>query len=269
MTSVGDGVAMTALGVVGAFVLGLLLGSFANVLIHRIPQGLSIVSPPSACPSCGSRIKARHNVPVLGWLVLRGRCADCSEPISWRYPLVELGTGLAFAATAWWNGLDWTLPLLLALVYFGIVLTVIDLEQRRLPDPLTLAFGISVGVGILTVSIGTGDWSGALRALIGAAALGGLYLIAFIVYPRGMGFGDVKLAPSLGALLGLIGWPALVVGGFAAFLWGAIAGVVAMARARRGRGVAIPFGPWMFAGAVTGILIGPAVSGWYLEMVGL
>ncbi|MDN4486707.1 prepilin peptidase [Demequina sp. SYSU T00039] len=260
---------MTLLGIAGLFLLGLLLGSFANVLIYRVPEGLSVVSPPSACPACGERIKAQYNVPVIGWLVLRGRCADCGVPISKRYPLVELGTGVAFAATAAWNGLDWMLPVLLALVYFGIVLTAIDLEHRRLPDPLTVAFAVAVATSTIAFSVAEGEWSGAVRAVIGAAALGGLYLLAFIVYPKGMGFGDVKLAPSIGALLGLIGWPALVVGGFAAFLWGAAAGVVAMARTRRGRGVAIPFGPWMFAGAVTGIVVGPTVSGWYLEMVGL
>ncbi|WP_156155951.1 prepilin peptidase [Demequina phytophila] len=258
---------MTGILTAIAVLFGLLLGSFANVLIHRVPLGLSIVSPPSACPRCGTRIKARHNVPVVGWLWLRGRCAACGAPISGRYPLVELGTGVAFGLVTWFSGPGATTFALLALVYFGIVLSAIDLETRRLPNPLTAAFAITASLAILVPAAFTGDWSPALRAVTGAVALGLLYGIAFVVYPKGMGFGDVKLAPTIGAVLAFLGWPQLVVGAFAAFVWGAAVGLVVMARSGRGRGVAIPFGPWMCVGAVTGVLVGPAIAEWYLGTI--
>ncbi|WP_062377999.1 prepilin peptidase [Demequina pelophila] len=259
------GISLVAAALAGA--LGLALGSFANVLIHRVPQGVSVVSPASACPACGHRIRARHNVPVIGWLWLRGKCADCGAPISGRYPAVELATGLAFAGVTALTGPDWRTAMLLALVYFGIVLSAVDLETRRLPDPLTGAFAVCVAVLAPATCALTGQWDALLRAVIGAAALGALYGLAFVIYPKGMGFGDVKLAPSIGASLAFLGWPLFAVGVFAAFVWGAVAGVIAMRRARRTRGVAVPFGPWMFVGAATGVLIGAPVTQWYLELV--
>ncbi|WP_062133640.1 prepilin peptidase [Demequina aestuarii] len=258
-------------GLVGllAAALGLALGSFANVVIHRVPRGESVVSPPSACPACGARVRARHNVPVLGWLWLRGRCADCGAPISGRYPLVEALTALIFAGIGLAVGLAWELPLLLVLAFFTIVLSAVDLETRRLPDRIVAPFAALVVVSVLVVALGTGDLGVLWRSAIGAAAFGLFYFLAFLAYPRGMGFGDVKLAPVLGAVLGSLSWPALAVGGFAAFLWGSLAGVIVMIMQRRGRGVAIPFGPWMFVGAWTGIVAGAAVADWYLGVAGL
>lgn len=260
---------MTYIPVVLALVLGLSLGSFANVLIYRVPLGLSVVSPPSACPKCDAQIKAWHNVPVLGWLWLRGRCASCGAPISPRYILVEVLVGVLFALTVWAQGLTAGSALLLGLAFFGVVLGAIDLETRRLPDPLTAAFAIYTTVVILAAGSLSGDWSGAMRALIGSAALGALYFLAFFLYPKGMGFGDVKLAPTLGALLAWFGWDIFTVGAFAAFLWGAVFGIGAMVAARRSRGVSIPFGPWMFIGAVTGVVAGGAVASWYLAVIGI
>ncbi|WP_082104562.1 prepilin peptidase [Demequina soli] len=258
---------MTTIFIVGAVLAGLALGSFANVLIYRVPQGLSIVRPPSACPRCGHEIRARHNVPVLGWIWLKGRCADCSAPISPRYPLVEFAMGATFGIVTWLTGPGANTVVLLTLVFYGLVLAAIDLETRRLPNPLTAAFAITLAVVVLATAVATGDWSDALRSVIGAVALGLLYGIAFVAYPKGMGFGDVKLAPSLGAVLGFLGWPQLIVGAFAAFIWGAVAGVIAMRRARKSRGVAIPFGPWMVVGALTGVVVGVPVATWYLDVV--
>lgn len=252
-----------------AAIVGLVLGSFGNVLIYRVPRGMSISSPPSTCPSCAAPIARRHNVPVLSWLWLRGRCARCNSRISARYPAVELATGAAFVAVIALTGPDWSAPALLGLVYFGIVLSAIDLEVRRLPDALTAAFAIVTAATLTIAGFATGEWSDPLRGLWGALILGGLYAAAFVAYPRGMGFGDVKLAPSIGAVLGFLGWAELAVGGFAAFLWGGIFGVMAMLRARRGKGVAIPFGPWMFVGAVTGVLVGAPLARWYIDLVGL
>lgn len=252
-----------------AGVLGLVLGSFANVLIHRVPLGESIVSPPSACPRCGQHIRARHNVPVIGWLWLRGRCADCGAPISARYPLVELATGLVFALVAGVVGVSTELPVLLALAYFSIVLSAIDLDTQRLPDPLVLAFGVAVVASIVLAALASTDGWAAIRAVIGAVALGAFYFVAFLIYPRGMGFGDVKLALVLGATLAWFGWAQLLVGAFAAFLWGAVVGLIAMTIRRQGRGLRIPFGPWMFVGAWTGLVVGAPVASWYLNVAGV
>lgn len=164
----------------------------------------------------------------------------------------------------------WLLPLILAFLYFGIVLSVIDLETCRLPDPLVLSFAIA-GVAGITLGLAGGSFtaSDGWRALMGAGVLGLFYFVAFLAYPRGMGFGDVKLAPVLGALLASFGWDVFAVGAFAAFVWGGIVGIVVMVRARARKGVAVPFGPWMFVGALTGITVGPALASWYLELIGV
>lgn len=253
----------------GAILLGLGLGSFANVVIHRVPAGESVVTPPSACPACGSAVKARHNIPVFGWLWLRGKCADCSAIISARYPIVEALMGVGFLLVALAVGPSWELPLYLAFVFFTVVLSAIDFETQRLPDKVVAAFAIITFVCLLAATAASGEWGSLVRAVVSAVALGAFYLGAFLVYPRGMGFGDVKMAPVLGAVLGFAGWAALTVGTFAAFLWGALVGVIVMAERRRSRGVRIPFGPWMFAGAWTGITAGSGVASWYLNVAGL
>lgn len=255
-------------GVAG--VLGLVIGSFLNVVIWRVPRGESIVTPPSACPGCGAHIRPRDNVPVLSWLLLRGRCRDCGEPISRRYPLVELGTGLLFAATAWWCGAGWVLPAVLYLAAAGLALSLIDLDTHRLPDAIVLP-SIAVATGLLALASfnpgGTSSWQPLLRAVIGGSVLFALYLATRLVYPKGMGFGDVKLAALLGLYLGWFGWSSLVVGWFAAFLLGGVfsIGLLVTGRARRGSG--IPFGPWMIAGAALGIVAGGSVGSWYLSLL--
>ncbi|MFW7415192.1 prepilin peptidase [Demequina sp. SO4-18] len=249
--------------------LGLMLGSFSNVVIYRVPRGESVVAPPSACPACGARVRARHNVPVVGWLWLRGRCADCGAPISARYPVNEAVMAIAFGVVGAAVGLAWVLPLLLVLAFFSIVLSSIDFETRRLPDRIVAPFALLVVAGICGFAISEGEVWVVWRAAIGAAALGLFYFVAFLAYPRGMGLGDVKLAPVLGATLGSLGWAQLAVGGFAAFVWGSVIGIGVMILQRRRRGVSIPFGPWMLLGAWTGVVIGPLVANWYLEVVGL
>lgn len=260
---------MHTIVVIASTLLGLAFGSFANVVIHRVPAGESVVSPPSACPRCGHEIRARHNVPVVSWLLLRGACADCGARISPRYPMVELATGALFAVIAWVVGLQWTLPLLLITAFFTVVLTAVDLETRRLPDRIVAPFAVlALGAAVLAAAM-TGEWADLGRAGVGALILAALYSLAFFAYPQGMGFGDVKLAPVLGGVLGYFGWAELAVGGIAAFAWGAVVGIGTMIAVRRRRGVAIPFGPWMFLGAWTGLTVGPPIAAWYVGVTGI
>ena len=270
------------LAVVG-FVLGGLIGSFLNVVIYRVPRKLSIVSPPSACPHCDHRIAWYDNVPVLSWLILRGRCRHCSGRISPRYPLIELGTAIAFALIviarydtieSSQNGAELAsaalvIVALLYLAAISIALAAIDLERSVLPNAIVLPAYVVGAVLLLGASILVGDWDAVVRALIGAAALFVFYLVLALVYPGGMGFGDVKLAGVLGLYLAWLGWSALVVGAFAAFVLGGIVGLIIVV-ARRGSGkTRIPFGPWMIVGAWVGILWGAALASSYLRLFGL
>lgn len=252
-------------------VLGLAVGSFLNVVVHRVPVGESVVSPPSRCPGCSSAIRPRHNVPVLGWLLLRGRCADCAAPISPRYPVVEATTAALFVAvTAQIAKLDLApaLPAYLYLAAAGLALALIDVEHHRLPDAIVLPSYVVVAVLFLAASAGTGDWWALARATIGGAALYGCYFTTALAYPGGMGFGDVKLAGVLGAVLGYLSWSTLVVGAAAGFLLGAFVGVpVALARGG-GRRSAIPFGPFMIAGALLAVFVAQPVAHAYLHLIG-
>jgi leader peptidase (prepilin peptidase)/N-methyltransferase len=248
--------------------LGLAVGSFLNVVIYRVPKGESVVRPGSHCPRCGNPVRGRHNIPVLGWLILRGRCADCGTPISVRYPLVELGTALLFGAvTGWLAGLG-RLEALPAYLWFGAVglaLAVIDLDCRRLPNALVLPSYPVLAVLLLAATLVDGDWPALTRAGIAAATLFGLYALLAVIHPAGMGWGDVKLAGLIGLMLGYLSWAALVVGGFAGFLLGAVAGVIVLASRRGNRKTALPFGPFMLAGALLAMFVADPVARLYLD----
>jgi leader peptidase (prepilin peptidase)/N-methyltransferase len=251
-----------------AGLLGLAVGSFLNVVVHRVPRGESVVHPPSACPCCGNRIRNRHNVPVAGWLVLRGRCADCAAPISARYPLVELGTGLLFAAVTWRVvelDLAAALPVYLYFTAAGVALLLIDLDTRRLPNAIVLPSYPVLTVLLTTSAAVRDDWGSLARAGTGAVALLTFYLLLVLVHPAGMGWGDVKLAGLLGAVLAHVSWAALVVGALGGFALGAVVGVVVVAARRGGRKTALPFGPFMIVGAVLALFAGDAVATFYLE----
>ncbi len=261
---------MTVL-VVPALVLGLVVGSFLNVVVHRVPEGRSVVRPRSACPACGHEIRARDNVPVLSWVLLRGRCRDCGAPVAGRYPAVELATGLLFAAVVVRFSAEptllWAVPAYLYLAAVGVALALIDLGHHRLPDAIVLpAYPVTAAL-LALASWGTGDWPALLRAAIGGAVLWVLYFTLLLVKPGGMGFGDVKLAGVLGAALAWLGWGALVVGGFAAFLLGGAYSVVLLLTGRASRGSGIPFGPWMIAGCAVGVAAGEALWGAYLGLL--
>jgi leader peptidase (prepilin peptidase)/N-methyltransferase len=232
--------------------LGLVVGSFLNVVVHRVPAGASVVSPPSACPNCDVRIRPRHNVPVVGWLLLRGRCADCGEPISVRYPLIELLTGVLFVAVA----LRVSVPELPTYLYFtaiGIALSAIDLETRRLPNAIVLPSYPVVAVLLTAAAAWQGDFWPLLRAGVGGLLLFAFFCVLAVSFPAGMGFGDVKLAGIIGMVLGYLSWRALLIGGFTGFLLGALVGVAIMAARKGNRRTALPFGPFMVAGALLAV----------------
>lgn len=250
------------------FLLGLLIGSFLNVVIWRLPRGESLSHPGSHCPGCGHAVRPYDNVPVVSWLLLRGRCRDCGARISPRYPLVELLTGVLFGVMAWEFGATWELPAYLYLVAVGVALAFIDLDTRRLPNALTLPSYV-VGLVLLAVpAVLDSRPDDLVRAVLGAAALFGFYFLLALIYPAGMGFGDVKLAGVLGLYLGFLGWDAVIVGGFAGFLIGAVVGVGLMVAGRARRRTAVPFGPSMLAGTLVGVLWGSVLGSWYLGVLG-
>ena len=251
---------------VGALVVvGLAVGSFLNVVVWRVPQGRSIVRPGSACPGCGHAIRARDNVPVLSWLLLRGRCRDCGEPISPRYPLVELGTAALFGLVAWRFGYAWEVLPFLWLAGTAVALALIDLDHKRLPDVIVLPAYVVGGLALSAISLAGGDVGSLGRAALSAVGCFAFYFILLVAQPGGMGFGDVKLAGALGLYLGWLGWGALVVGVFSAFLLGGLFALGLLVGRRAGRKTRVPFGPWMLLGAAVGVAVGEPLWHAYLS----
>jgi len=217
---------------------------------------------------------------VLSWIILRGKCRDCGNPISRRYPLVELATAIAFVGVAAWAGHPETdlgkfpvylVPLIafLYLLSISIALTLIDLETFTLPSKIILPAYV-VGAVLLTVSSALdGSWHRLLTAAIGCASLFAMYLLMVLIYPGGMGFGDVRLSGVLGMFLGWVGPGPLAVGAFAPFLLGGLFAIVLMLLKKAGKKSKIPFGPWMLIGAWVGIVSGERLASWYLGLFGL
>jgi leader peptidase (prepilin peptidase)/N-methyltransferase len=246
--------------------LGLAVGSFLNVVIYRVPRNESLVHPRSHCPACGTEIRNRHNIPVLGWLMLRGRCADCRRTISARYPLIEALTAVLFVAVSARFGLTWELPAYLYLAAIAIALAAIDLDVMRLPDKIVLPSYAVALVLIAPAVIAEQSWADAGRGLIAAVVL---YVVYFLLaaMPRGMGGGDVKLAPLLGFYLGWLGWSSVLIGAFAAFLLGGLVGTALMALRKANRRSRIPFGPYMLAGAFLAVFAGAPIAQWYSSLL--
>lgn len=236
---------------------GLLIGSFLNVVAHRLPRGESLVAPASRCPGCDVAIKPWDNVPVLSWLLLRGRCRSCSAPISARYPVVEAATALLFLAVALAKGLGPEAWLGLALVTVLVPVTLIDLDHRIIPNRIMTPAAVAA-VAILAV---TAPDRLPEHAIAGLAA-GGFLLAAALAYPRGMGMGDVKLAAVLGLFLGSSVAAAMLV----ALVSGTVVGAAIMARrgVAAGRKTAVPFGPFLALGGLVGLLAGAELVDWYL-----
>jgi leader peptidase (prepilin peptidase)/N-methyltransferase len=249
-----------------AGLLGLVFGSFANVVIHRVPRHESLARPGSRCPTCATPIPWHDNLPVLGWLLLGGRCRSCGAPIGIHYPLVELSMGLLwFLVTLRLvsAGLGWAVPAYLALGFVCVVLAVIDARTRLLPNRITYpAFPVLLGL-LALASVGLGDLGRLARGLLAALAVGAFFLLLAMISPRSMGLGDVKLAPTLGLALGWLSWGAVAFGVFAAFLLGGLAGLAAIGLLGLTRKSMLPFGPWLVTGALLGVLAGADVATWY------
>jgi leader peptidase (prepilin peptidase) / N-methyltransferase len=249
------------LGFLVAFcaLLGLAIGSFLNVVIYRVPRNESIVSPPSACPQCGTPISNRDNVPVVSWLLLRGRCRSCGQPISARYPIVEATTSLLFAGAALRYGYDAALPALLVLLAGLFALACIDLELRLLPRKIVYPLLGTVAVLLVAAAIGTGDYR---RLAIAAACSVGWFLVFFAINridPRYLGFGDVRLALVLGLGLGWLGVVSVLLGFFAANLLGAVVGIALIATRKMRRDQQVPYGVFLALGAAIAIYWDPSI----------
>jgi leader peptidase (prepilin peptidase) / N-methyltransferase len=241
---------MTAAVEIGlAAILGAVIGSFLNVVIHRVPRGESLVAPGSRCPACGTPIAPHDNLPVVSWLVLRGRCRHCGAGISPRYPVVELLTAVTFGAVVAVRGFDEGLVLELPFVACLIALAGIDLDHRLLPNRIVYPMAV-YGVAA-TALVETDDL---VEHLIAGAGAFLFLLLAALAYPRGMGMGDVKLAGAMGLFLGASIAPALLT----AFLAGTVVGLGIMAReGAQARKTAVPFGLFLALGGIVGVLAGP------------
>ena len=245
--------------VVVAVLVGLVVGSFLNVVIHRVPRRESVAWPGSHCPHCGEPIRPRDNVPLLSYLLLRGRCRNCGGSIPARYPAVEGMTGILFGWAAHDFGFDPALIPALVLVCALVSLAIIDLEHRLLPNVLVGPAALA-GLALSIVADPAGWWAYPASALVLAAAMLGLALIR----PGGMGMGDVKMAGMLGAFLG----PYAALAVFLGALVGAVTGGLLMAAGKAQRQSALPFGTFMALGGLVSLFAGPELWGAYLDLVG-
>jgi leader peptidase (prepilin peptidase) / N-methyltransferase len=241
-----------------AAALGLVIGSFLNVVAWRLPRRESLMRPGSRCPACETPIAPYDNVPVLSWLLLRGRCRNCGAAISPRYPLVELATAVLYALVVAVKDEPVDIALGLLLVTALVPITLIDLELRLIPNRITLPAAVAALIAAVLL-----DTSFVPEQLIAGAAAGGFFLLAALAYPRGMGMGDVKLAGMLGLYLGRAVGPAV----FIALIAGVLVGAAIIARkgAQEGRRTAVPFGPFLALGGLVGFFVGDALVDAYLD----
>jgi leader peptidase (prepilin peptidase)/N-methyltransferase len=242
--------------VIGAF--GMLIGSFLNVVAWRLPRGESLVRPGSRCPGCETPIRPYDNVPVLSWLILRGRCRACGVKISPRYPAVEAATAVLYAAVAVGRHGALDIALGLLLVTALVPITLIDLDLRLIPNAITLPAAVAALLAAVVLEPGFLP-----EQLIAGTAAGGFFLLAALVHPRGMGMGDVKLAGMLGLYLGRAVAPALLVALVSGVLVGAI--IIARKGAHEGRRTAVPFGPFLALGGLVALFAGDALVDAYLS----
>jgi leader peptidase (prepilin peptidase)/N-methyltransferase len=241
-----------------AGVIGAVFGSFLNVVAYRLPRHESLMTPASHCPKCDTPVRPYDNIPVLSWLILRGRCRSCGEAISPRYPLVEAATGLLCLGAVLVHHSAASIALSLALILIVVPAALIDLEHRIIPNRITaLGAGLALVLGLAL------DPAGEPERLIAGGCAGGFLLIAALAYPGGMGMGDVKLAGVMGLFLGAAVAPAILL----ALLAGVGVGAVVIARkgAAKGRKTAVPFGPFLALGALFAVFLGPQIVDFYVK----
>jgi leader peptidase (prepilin peptidase)/N-methyltransferase len=243
--------------IVGCGLLGLVIGSFLNVVIYRVPQHLSIVKPRSSCPTCHTPILERDNIPVVSWLILRGKCRTCQNPISVRYPLIELGCSALFAGVAAREGFNWDVPALLIVVAGLLALSSIDLERLILPKNIVYTTLVLLIAALLLDSLVTGQWHRLFIAGCCAAVWFIFFFLLNFLGPRYLGFGDVRLAPVLGLALGWLGIRYVILGFFAANFIGAVIGLTLITLKKISRDQPIPFGVFLSLGAALAIYAGP------------
>jgi leader peptidase (prepilin peptidase)/N-methyltransferase len=237
-------------------VVGLAIGSFLNVVIYRVPRSLSVIRPRSSCPGCHEFIASRDNVPVLSWLLLRGRCRHCRTAISPRYPLVELSTALLFAATAWRLGPHWSLVAFFVANAGLLALAAIDLEHLLLPRALIYATLGPVAAWLILTAGTTHQWHRLALAVACSLVWGVTFFVLNFVAPKALGFGDVRLAYLLGLLLGWLSPSSVLLGFFLANLIGAVVGVLLIVTGKLSRKQAVPYGVFLFCGYLVTFLFG-------------
>lgn len=238
-------------------VFGLAIGSFLNVVIYRVPRNESVVSPPSACPSCATRIAARDNIPIVSWVLLHGRCRHCGAAISARYPLVEASCAALFSGLAARFGYSWDLPAFLVLFAGLLALSCIDIERMLLPKKIVYPLTILVASFLLLAAAETGRWHEFVVGLASAASWFAVFYAMFLISPRLLGFGDVRLSVVLGLALGWLGVWYVLFGFFAANLLGAILGLALIASGRMSRRDRIPYGVFLALGCGVAVFAGP------------
>ena len=260
---------------IASLIVGLLLGSFANVPIYRWPRGGTVTEPKrSACPGCGKAIRGLDNVPVVSWLALRGRCRRCHEPISVRYLVVEVITGVLFGAVAWVWGLDPLLPALLVLTWSLVVATAIDLEHRIIPNRLTFRLPVILLPLLVFAAAVDGAWPDLIRGLIAGVVVPGLMfalseLFRLLRGQAGIGMGDIKLAISLGLVIGYLGGLELVVFAYATIISAVVIAIVLLLAGKAKLASRIPFGPYLAVGAMVVILARDAGTDLVRSVLGL
>ncbi|HEY5266649.1 MAG TPA: prepilin peptidase [Acidimicrobiales bacterium] len=248
---------MLALLICVCALFGLAIGSFLNVVIYRVPRHESIVSPRSKCPTCGVAILERDNIPVVSWLILRGKCRNCHSPIAKRYPLVELTGGALFAGAAARLGYTWALPAFLVFLASLLALAFIDAEQLVLPKRIVYPTLLMVGGLLIMAAAITGQWDRLGTAALCALGWWVVFFILNFASPRLLGFGDVRLALVLGLALGWLGIRYVLLAFFAANLIGALIGIGLIVTKRISRQQQIPYGVFLALGAALAIYAGP------------
>lgn len=245
--------------------VGLVFGSFLTVLIHRVPAGESVLRPRSRCPSCGTPLRAVDNVPVVSWVALRGRCHSCRARIPAVYPLTELATGALFVAVALRYEDWWVAAMLAPFTGVLVALAVIDVRTKKLPNRILYPSIVAAAVYLVVARLFGGEVD-LVDAAIGFLAYGGGLLIVALVAPRGMGMGDVKLVAFVGLVLGAVALESVAVAAGLGIAFGGVAAIVALLRGA-GRKHALPFGPFLAAGAIAAVFVGPQIADLYLDLL--